>query len=87
MLKRWQQFQQFLVWFFQVAKRYWLSSEKWQAIAILFFLIVCIVASNNLFVGFSEVQKSLLSHLTEKKATEFHQDIINIAKMVNIFFN
>jgi hypothetical protein len=33
MLKRWQQFEQLLVWFFQVAKRYWLSSEKWQAIA------------------------------------------------------
>ncbi len=81
MLKRWQQFQQFLVWFFQVAKRYWLSSEKWQAIAILLFLIICIIASNNLFVGFSEVQKSLLSHLTEKKAAEFHQDIIDIAKM------
>ena len=81
MFKRWDQFQEFLNWFFQVVKRYWSSSEKWKAIAILSFLIVCIVASNNLFVAFSGIQNSLLSHLTEKKVPEFQQDLINIAKM------
>jgi putative ATP-binding cassette transporter len=81
MFKRWHQFQEFLNWFFQVVKRYWSSSEKWKAVAILFFLIVCIVASNNLFVAFSGIQNSLLSHLTEKKVPEFQQDLINIAKM------
>jgi putative ATP-binding cassette transporter len=81
MFKRWHQFQEFLNWFFQVVKRYWSSSEKWKAIAILSFLIICIVASNNLFVAFSGIQNSLLSHLTEKKIPEFQQDLINIAKM------
>ena len=81
MFKRWHQFQEFLNWFFQVVKRYWSSSEKWKVIAILSFLIVCIVASNNLFVAFSGIQNSLLSHLTEKKIPEFEQDLINIAKM------
>ncbi len=80
MYKRWQQFQELIRWFFQVGKRYWLSSEKWRAIAILMAVVAFIVGSNFLFVQFSEIQKSLYSHLTEKKASEFYQDLINIAQ-------
>ncbi|MEB3312258.1 MAG: ABC transporter ATP-binding protein/permease [Snowella sp.] len=80
MFKRWQQFQELLIWFFRVCKRYWLSSEKWRAIAVLVAVIAFIVSSNFLFVQFSEIQKSLYSHLTEKKASEFYQDLTNIAQ-------
>lgn len=80
MFKRWQQFQELLRWFFQVGKRYWISSEKWRAIAILVAVIAFIISSNFLFVQFSEIQKSLYSHLTEKKASEFYQDLTNIAQ-------
>ena len=87
MLKRWHQFQQFLLWFFQLVQRYWLSSEKWRAIAVLLTVIVCIVGFNAFILQFTEIQSSLLSNLTEKKSAEFYQDLVRIGWSGIILFS
>ncbi|GFE70122.1 ABC transporter ATP-binding protein/permease [Chroococcus sp. FPU101] len=76
-MERIKQLKQFLAWFWRVAKPYWISTEKWKALAFLVSVVILIVAVNKINVTLNQVQGDFVTALTEKKVDEFEQNLIN----------
>lgn len=76
-MERLKQLKQFFSWFWRVAKPYWVSSEKWKALALLTVVIVLIVVVNKMSVTLNSVQGEFVTALTEKKIDEFHEKLIS----------
>lgn len=71
-----QQLKQFIAWFWQVAKPYWISTEKWKAASLLALVIVLIVAVNKMSVSLNSIQGEFVTALSEKKVDEFQTKLI-----------
>lgn len=61
--------------FWAIAKLYWLSQEKWIALALLAFLIVLLIASTTLGVDLNAQSGNIFSALSEKKADRFWESV------------
>jgi putative ATP-binding cassette transporter len=76
MMKRLEQLKQFLAWFWEVAKPYWISSEKFKAWGLLASIILFIIATENTYALLANYQGKLTTALASKEANQFQYFLI-----------
>jgi putative ATP-binding cassette transporter len=76
MMKRLEQLKQFLRWFWEVAKPYWISSEKFKAWGLLASIILFIIATENTYALLANYQGKLTTALASKEANQFQYFLI-----------
>lgn len=76
MMKRLEQLKQFLRWFWEVAKPYWISSEKFKAWGLLASIILFIIATENVYALLANYQGKLTTALASKQANQFQYFLI-----------
>jgi len=76
MMKRLEQLKQFLAWFWEVAKPYWISSEKFKAWGLLASIILFIIATENVYALLANYQGKLTTALASKEANQFQYFLI-----------
>jgi len=76
MMKRLEQLKQFLGWFWEVAKPYWISSEKFKAWGLLASIILFIIATENVYALLANYQGKLTTALASKQADQFQYFLI-----------
>jgi len=76
MMKRLEQLKQFLAWFWEVAKPYWISSEKFKAWGLLASIILFIIATENTYALLANYQGKLTTALASKQADQFQYFLI-----------
>lgn len=75
-MKKIQQLQQFLRWFWEVAKPYWGSQERFRAWGLLAMVVVLIVAVDNTGAFLTRYQGELTTALTNKELENFHHFLL-----------
>jgi len=75
-MKRLEQLKQFLRWFWEVAKPYWISSEKFKAWGLLASIILFIIATENTYALLANYQGKLTTALANKEADQFQHFLI-----------
>ncbi|MEG4803112.1 ATP-binding cassette domain-containing protein [Microcoleus sp. ARI1-B5] len=80
-MKKIQQLQQFLRWFWEVAKPYWVSQERFRAWGLLATAVIFTILINNVSALNNRYQGELTTALTNKQLSNFHHSLLLVGAM------
>ncbi|MUG91361.1 ATP-binding cassette domain-containing protein [Scytonema sp. UIC 10036] len=75
-MEKLQQLQQFLQWFWQVAKRYWGSQERFRAWGLLAAAVLFIILANNASALLNRYQGEFTTALSNKQLESFQNSLL-----------
>jgi vitamin B12/bleomycin/antimicrobial peptide transport system ATP-binding/permease protein len=77
-----QQLKQFLWWFWDVAKRYWVSKERFRAWGLLAIVVFFIILADSTNAFLNRYQGELTTALTNKELQNFHHSLLMFGGML-----